>query len=487
MQCDVIILAAGKGTRLKSALPKVLHPLFDKPLLKHVLDSLCNMATCLLPDDQGALTIGRVVVVVGHGRAQVGEALAAWAREYPFSLETVVQDPQNGTGHAVLQAEPLLGSAGTVLVLSGDVPLLRPESLWALVQQHATRQQAITVMSTTLDNPTGYGRLLTPAEDAARLLGIVEEKDASPEQRAIGLVNGGVYTLQWPQVLPLLHQLQPNNAQGELYLTDTVGLALSQGLSVGHVPLLDSAELHGVNARADLSLCHAELNARTLARWQAEGVTIIDPASTWIGPDVMIGSDTTVYPNCWLSGQISIGHGNTIGPGTTLKGSVVTGDGTTIRQSWVEDSVLGHRVSIGPFAHLRGHSVIGNAVRIGNFVEVKHTHIADNTNAAHLSYLGDARLGRDVNIGAGTITANYDPIRQAKNLTELRDGVKVGCNAVLVAPLTVHENAVVAAGSVITDDVPAGDLAIARPRQSTITGWVDKTQAALAEPTPVTP
>lgn len=465
-QLDVVILAAGKGTRLKSDTSKVLHPLFGKPLLGHVLGQLRG------------LPVHHVAVVVGHQREAVEQFVAKQPTQ-SFALTTVHQSPQRGTGHAV-QCVKAAGAIQSrhVLVLSGDVPLIQPETLQQLWQQHTQSGTVVTVLGARLDNPTGYGRLLQ--NDAGQLIAIVEEKDASEAQRQVNLVNSGIYLLDWSVVAGLLDQLDANNAQGELYLTDVVGLAVQGEHVVSVSELTDATHMQGVNGRADLAQCHDTLQAITIERLQAAGVTIIDPASTWIGPDVVIGPDSVVYPGCYLSGTITMGSHCEIGPHTQVWGEVTTGDRVTINQSVIRDSVIANDVSIGPFAHLRNGANIGSNVRLGNFVEVKNSTLGERTNAAHLSYLGDAVIGSDVNMGAGSITANYDPVRDEKHQTVIESGVKVGCNSVLVAPVTVGENACVAAGSVITKDVDALALAITRPRQSAIAGWVSKVKQAVS-------
>ena len=454
-----IIMAGGKGTRLKSDLPKVLHPLFDKPLLKHVLDTLTLLDT---PPDEA-------IIITGHQAEQVNAAVAEWI--FPFEVRTVNQQPQLGTGHALQQVLHVLPADTDcrVLILSGDVPLVRPLTL----AQLANQSDDLTLAAAILANPTGYGRVLDRQGGGYV---IAEEKDCPPELKQVNLVNAGLYQAYWPKLAALLAQLGNQNAQGEYYLTDCVRLASEQGQKVGLVALVDPAEMIGVNTRADLTECHQLLNRRLISHWMAEGVTFIDPNSTWLGPDVQFAPDVTVYPNCWLTGHIAIGSGCQIGPNTTLTGQVTVGEHTAITQSVIHNSHLGDRVRVGPFAHIRQNSLVASDVRIGNFVEVKQSNIASHTNAAHLAYIGDANVGQNVNVGAGTITANYDPIRNIKSATHIHDGVKIGSNCVLVAPVTVGQNACVAAGSVITQNVAPGSLAIARERQRDIDGWVDKTR-----------
>lgn len=473
-ELKAVIMAAGKGTRLKSELPKVLHPLFGKPLLVRVLETL------------KALQPTEACVIVGHGREQVIETLNAFKVGYPVG--TVVQEPQLGTGHALLQVRQKLSDwavyKGDVLILSGDVPLLRPESLQALVQQHQSAKNDLTLLTATLDNPFGYGRVLTT--ESGTVSRIVEEKDASSAEKAVQVVNTGIYCLNWQKISPLLDKLSNQNAQGEFYLTDVIALAVAAGCPVGTAHLPEPNEMLGVNSRADLAQCHTVLNQRTLERLMAEGVTILSPGTTMIAPEVQMGADTTVLPGCFLQGDIHIGKRCAIGPHTTMSGTVEIADDVKVMHSVVRDAKIDSFTNIGPFAQLRDGVEISHHVNIGNFVEVKKAQIDHHTNAAHLAYLGDATLGTDVNIGAGTITANYDPIRDIKAQTTIEDGAKIGSNSVLVAPVRVGAKASVAAGSVITKDVKPGDLAIARGRQVEISGWVQRTQNGLssaADPT----
>ncbi|MDX2085261.1 MAG: bifunctional UDP-N-acetylglucosamine diphosphorylase/glucosamine-1-phosphate N-acetyltransferase GlmU [Candidatus Melainabacteria bacterium] len=483
-----IVLAAGKGTRLNSDLPKVLHPLMGKPLLQRVLETLCQ------------LSLSQITVVLGHGGSQVSDTLDALSLSTP--VHRIVQQPQLGTGHAiqcvkaVWHTPPLTSTPKTVLITAGDVPLIRPETLRTLLATHQQHHNHLTVLTATLTEAGSYGRvLLDGAPEAAALqspsasrsahspqvLRIVEAKDATPEELALQQVNTGIYVLDWETLSPLLDQLSANNAQKEFYLTDLIALAVGAGFRVGSCALDQPDEMLGVNSREDLALCHQVLNQWTLNRLMCQGVTVVDPDQTTICPEAEIGKDSVIEPGCVLQGAITIGEGCLLGPNSVLKGQVTVGRGSRVLASWIEDSAVGDYCSVGPFAHLRGQTVLANHVRIGNFVEVKNSQIAPHTNAAHLSYLGDATIGSHVNVGAGTITANYDAIRQIKHRTVIEDGVKIGSNSVLVAPVTLGANASVAAGSVITKDVLAGSLAIARQRQTTIENWVtDRQQSAAA-------
>lgn len=463
-----VIMAAGKGTRLKSDLPKVLHPLFGKPLLIRVLDTLSQ------------LHVQEACAIIGHGREQVGETLSAYQAHYP--VRSVVQEPQLGTGHALLQVRQKLNDwqafDGDVLILSGDVPLLEAQTLATLLQAHQTETNDLTVLVATMENPFGYGRVITEGKAVTR---IVEQKDATEAEKQVKAINTGIYCMNWQKISPLLEQLSSDNAQGEFYLTDVIALAVAAGYRVGLAHLDDPSEVLGVNSRIDLATCHEVLNQRTLTHLMAAGVTILHPASTFIGPEVTIGADSTVLPGCYLQGDITIGKRCTIGPHTTMSGTIQIADDVKVLQSSVRDANIGSFSSVGPFAQLRDGVEISHHVNIGNFVEVKKTRIDHHTNAAHLSYLGDAELGTDVNIGAGTITANYDPIRDIKERTIIEDGAKVGSNSVLIAPVTIGQNASVAAGSVITKNVEPWDLAIARGKQVEIKGWVQRVKNAATE------
>lgn len=460
--CDVIILAAGKGSRLKSSLPKVLHPLLGKPLLGHVI--------------QAALAVNpaKIMVVVGHGKEEVITYLNTLS--LPCPIETVIQSPQLGTGHALQQVQAQTSHlSDTVMLLSGDVPLLTADSLQALRATHHQAQAAITVLSAHVNNPTGYGRLLINQHDNSQptCAGIVEEKDATDEQRQIQDVNAGVYVYHWPTVAPLLSNLSSENAQQELYATDLVGLCNQTGQTVAVSQLHNPDEMQGVNTRVDLARSQALLQQQINTQWMLAGVTIVDPSSNWISPDVTLAQDVILQPGSQLLGHTTIGQHSTIGPWSTLTNATV-GNHTTITQSVVSDSTIGDYCQVGPFAHIRNQCELSHHVRLGNFVEAKATTIGEHSNAAHLSYLGNATLGSNVNMGAGSIIANYDPIREVKHHSTIGDGSKIGCNSVLVAPADVGKGTCVAAGSTITDKVNDDDLAVARSRQKNISHWVSR-------------
>jgi bifunctional UDP-N-acetylglucosamine pyrophosphorylase / glucosamine-1-phosphate N-acetyltransferase len=449
----VVILAAGKGTRMKSARPKVLHCASGLPLIEHVLraaDSL-NPAT--------------TVVIVGHMAEAVKEALA----KRP-GLRFALQEPQLGTGHALLQAEShLTGARGTLLLLSGDVPLLRAATLRALLARHEQQRAAATVLTARVDRPHGYGRIV---RDNGAIAAIVEEKDATPAERAIDEINSGIYAFDVAPLFPAVRTIAAANAQGEYYLPDLVRIYRARGLAVDAFPLDDAREILGVNSRKELADVTATLRTTRVDDVMAAGVTVVDPASAWIGPDVEIGQDTILHPNVYLEGRTRIGRGCEIHSSvrivdSTIDDAVVINNFCVILESRVR---AGARV--GPFAHIRPQSDVGDGAHIGNFVELKKTTVGSGTKASHLTYLGDATIGEKVNIGAGTITCNYDG--RTKHPTVIEDGAFIGSDSQLVAPVKVGKGAYVAAGSSITEDVPAGALGIARGRQVNKEGWVEK-------------
>lgn len=421
MEIKSVILAAGKGTRMKSETPKVLHKIFDKTLLGYVLDSVKSFSN-------------EAFVIVGHKAEVVTEFVN---KNYSFA-KTVLQTPQLGTGHAVSMVCPQLENFdGLVLILCGDTPLVREKTLKKFVDEHIASGADLSVMSTIFENPANYGRIIRRANGA--LEKIVEEKDATDTEKAVKEINAGIYCMNWAKIKPAFSQLTSSNAQGEYYLTDIIEWANLQGLSVQASVLEDSDEIYGINSRENLATATHLMNQRKLHELMANGVTIVDPASTWISQDTEIGSDTVVFP------------------GTYIEGS---------------NNKIGKNCKIGPFAHLRGDVEIADNVKIGNFVEVKKSKIGEHTNACHLTYIGDSELGANINIGAGTITANYNPLTKVKSKTVLKDNVKIGSNTVLVAPVTVEEGANVGAGSVITKNVPARALALTRGVLKVIEGWV---------------
>jgi len=436
-----IVLAAGKGTRMRSSLPKVLHRLGGRTMVAHVLEALAPLA----PE--------RIFVIVGHGAERVRAELADWP-----GVECVLQAEQRGTGHAVQQVLPLLaGYTGDVLVVNGDAPLLRPETLAAVVDAHRQAAARATILTARLVNPGGYGRVFLDGE--GRVVRVVEDRDCSDDERRNDRVNVGLYCFDWTALAAVLPGLASDNAQGEIYLPD----ALVPLAPAAQVELADTEEVHGINDRVQLAQAAAILNRRTLERLMRAGVTIVDPTRTTCDATVEAEPDCIVEPETHLRGDTRLGPGCRVGPGALLEDAQLEAE-VEVLYSVVRRTRVGARARIGPFAHLRDGAVVGADCRIGNFVELKNTVIGERTNAAHLSYLGDARLGDRVNIGAGTITANYDG--RNKHKTEIGDDARTGSHSVLIAPVKVGRGATVAAGSTIHEDVPDGALAIARVRQT---------------------
>lgn len=425
---------------MKSDLPKVLQPLAGSTLVERVLAS-CEH---LQPE--------RRLLIVGHQAERVESTLAAH-----HGLEFVLQQPQHGTGHAVQQLlEPLQGFKGQLLVLNGDVPLLRPETLEQLLEQHRRSGAAVTLLSARLADPTGYGRVVAAANGAVSA--IIEHRDCSAEQRLNNLTNAGIYCFDWPQLAAVLPRLASDNDQGELYLTDTIAM-LSPAM---HLEVADADEINGINDRLQLAQCEAVLQERLRRYWMAEGVSFTDPLSCTLSEGTRFGRDVVVEPQCHFRGVNTIAAGCRIGPGSLIENSRLE-TGVEVLYSVLRDVEVEQNCVIGPYAQLRAGAQLGAGSRIGNFVEVKNSRLGAGVKANHLSYLGDADLGAGVNVGAGTITANYDGVR--KHRTAIGAGSKTGANSTLVAPIRLGENVTVAAGSTLTDDVPAGALAFGRARQ----------------------
>ncbi len=453
----VLVLAAGLGKRMRSRRIKILHELAGRPMAAHVLEAA------------RALEPLRIVTVVGHQAGEVQEALRGLSDEF------VLQAEQRGTGHAVLQAAPLLRArkAATLVILNGDLPALRPGTLRTLVASHRRSGAALTLVTTELDGPSGYGRIVRG--NGGRVARIVEERDASPGERKIREVNAGIYCARASALLPELQRLRPTNAQGEYYLTDAVERLIARGQKVVALRVSDPEEVLGVNTRAELARAARLLYARKAAQLEEAGVTILDPARTWIDPRARVGRDSLLCPDVIIEGASVLGRGCVVRPGCRLV-SVVAGRDVEFRDhSIVLESRLGDGASVGPFAHLRPGSVLEERARVGNFVEVKKSRLGKGTKAPHLSYLGDADIGPGSNIGAGTITCNYDG--EKKNPTTLGKGVFIGSDTQLVAPVVLGDGAYVAAGTTVTRDVPAGALAIGRCEQKNIEGWVKRRRA----------
>ncbi|WP_316572793.1 bifunctional UDP-N-acetylglucosamine diphosphorylase/glucosamine-1-phosphate N-acetyltransferase GlmU [Neobacillus sp. YIM B06451] len=446
-----VILAAGQGTRMKSKLYKVLHPVCGKPMVEHVVDEISK------------LSVEEIVTIVGHGAEQVQEMLGE-------KCKYALQDQQLGTAHAVMQAASLLeGQEGTTLVVCGDTPLIRKETMEALFRHHTEQSAKATVLTANMENPAGYGRVVRNPDGHVEK--IVEHKDASEEERAITEINTGTYCFDNKALFAALQSVSNENAQGEYYLPDVVGILKGQGETVTAYLAENPDETLGVNDRVALSEAELLMRERINELHMRNGVTLIDPANTYIGVDIEIGRDTVIYPGTILSGKTVIGEECVIGPNSEID-SCEIGNKSVIRQSAAFKSSIGSNVNIGPFAHIRPDSALGNGVKIGNFVEIKKAVIGDSSKASHLSYIGDAEVGTDVNIGCGSITVNYDG--KNKFLTKIEDGVFIGCNSNLVAPVTIGKGAYVAAGSTITENVPPEALSLARARQVNKENYVQK-------------
>ncbi len=446
----VAILAAGRGTRMKSDLPKVLHKLGSTSLVERVLESSLSVKPL------------RRLVIVGYRGDLVQETLMEADKTGP-TLEFVEQKQQLGTGHAIQQLLPHLKDfSGDLLVLNGDVPLLRPETLKQLMELHKERRNGATILTAHLPNPQGYGRVFCDSHNVVKQ--IVEDRDCTKAQKQNHRINAGVYCFNWPALAQILPKLQADNDQQEYYLTDTV----KELKPVMAVDVDDFEEIIGVNNRKHLAQAYEILQIRVKDKWMAEGVTMINPDSTTIDDRVILEPDVVIEPQTHLRGHTFIGAGSRIGPGTWIENSQI-GREVTVLYSAISDSAVADGSRIGPYAHLRGGAEVGASCRVGNFVELKNTKMGDRSNAAHLSYLGDATLGEKVNIGAGTITANYDG--KNKHPTTIGDRSKTGSNSVLVAPVTLGEDVTVAAGSVVTEDVPDDSLVIARSHQVVKPGW----------------
>ena len=442
----VAVLAAGKGTRMKSDLPKVLQPLAGATLVERVLASCRSLAP------------QRQLLIVGHQAERVEASLASCS-----GLEFVVQQPQNGTGHAVQQLLPALADfEGDLLVLNGDVPLLREQTIADLLERHRASGAAVTLLTARLADPSGYGRVFANAD--GQVSAIVEHRDCSEAQRRNTLINAGIYCFNWRRLAAVLPQLRSDNDQGELYLTDTVAM-LSPAM---HVEVADADEINGINDRLQLAQCEAVIQDRLRCHWMREGVTFVDPASCTLSDGTRFGRDVVVEPQCHFRRDSVIGSGCRIGPGSLIDNARL-GDRVEVVYSVVRDAEVAEGCVIGPFAQLRPGAELGADCRVGNFVEIKNSRIGSGSKVNHLSYIGDADLGANVNVGAGTITANYDGVR--KHRTVIGAGSKTGANSVLVAPIELGVNVTVGAGSTLTKDVPAGALAIGRARQLVKENW----------------
>ncbi|WP_377887151.1 bifunctional UDP-N-acetylglucosamine diphosphorylase/glucosamine-1-phosphate N-acetyltransferase GlmU [Alkalihalobacillus sp. R86527] len=446
-----VVLAAGQGTRMKSKLYKVLHPVCGKPMVEHVVDQL------------NALELKNIVTVVGHGAELVSEQLGKRS-------EYVLQEEQLGTAHAVMQAKDILSDKdGVTLVVCGDTPLITKETMDSLLSYHEEQTAKATILTAKADNPFGYGRIIRDENGSVQR--IVEQKDANEAEQNVTEINTGTYCFDNKTLFETLQLVNNENSQGEYYLPDVVEILQQQGEVVAAYQTADFNETMGVNDRVALSRAEQAMKKRINEKHMRNGVTLIDPDATYISPDATIGQDSVIYPGTTISGEVVIGNETVIGPNSEIKDSKV-GSNSVVKQSVVHNSEVGNDVTIGPFAHVRPSSEIHDGVKIGNFVEVKKSVMGEGSKASHLSYIGDAEIGKEVNLGCGSITVNYDG--KNKYLTKVEDGAFIGCNVNLIAPVNVGKGAFVAAGSTITDDVPEQALSIARSRQTNKEDYASK-------------
>ena len=452
-----VIMAAGHGTRMKSKTPKVLHQIFDRAMVAHC-------ATTLV--DAGA---NHLIVIVGHGRELVQKEVESW-NFAGVTISIAVQEEQLGTGHAAKIAVPYLNTTDqNIVVMYGDTPLVRSETITQLVDSHVSNNRALTMVSTIVPDNFGYGRMVRDSN--GKLLKIVEEKDATDTERTISEINPGLYCYSKEPFTTSLGQIQNNNAQSEYYITDTIEILLQAGQSVDAIVIPTYEDFLGVNNRVQLASVTKTIQQRINHMHMLNGVTMLNPDTTYISMDVRIGADTIIYPNTTLAGATHIGEACHIGPNSTLR-DVTIGDATTISTSTATSTTIGNETSVGPYAYLRPGTKLGNKVKIGDFVEVKNATFGDGSKASHLSYIGDASIGSDVNLGCGIITVNYDG--KHKHQTIVEDNAFVGCNSNLVAPVTVGHGAYVAAGTTVTKNVAPDALAIGRVRQETKENWQSK-------------
>ncbi len=446
---NAIILAAGEGKRMKSAKSKVLHEISFQPLVKWVIDATADAE--------------KQIVVIGHCGNQVRDALEN-------SVEFVEQKQRLGTGHAVMQAKSYIENYdGEILIITGDTPLITRETLSNAYKFHKESGNSVTVLTAEVDNPYGYGRIIRDSADNVKR--IVEQKDASEEEKHITEINSGIYFFDAKELLFSLEKLTNDNSQGEYYLTDTLEIIRNKGLKIGAFVVEDSDEILGINDRIQLAEAQAIMQNRIVKKHLVNGVTFIAPETAYIGKDVEIDCDTIIMPNTIIKGKTKIGSNCIIGPNAQITDSEIA-DNVEFNSSVIMQSRVGENTTIGPFAYIRPNSKIGKNIKIGDFVEIKNATINDNTKVSHLTYVGDADVGKNVNFGCGTVLVNYDGTKKYRSTIE--DNAFIGCNTNLVSPVNVKENAFIAAGSTITDDVPENSLAIARARQVVKTDWKRK-------------
>jgi bifunctional UDP-N-acetylglucosamine pyrophosphorylase / glucosamine-1-phosphate N-acetyltransferase len=453
----VVVLAAGEGTRMRSQTPKVLHCLLGRPLLGHVLHAVAPLAPA------------STTVVVGHGRDRV----TSWLATSHEQVDAVVQDPQHGTGHAVrIALEQRPSPCATIVVLLGDTPLLTSSSLHALLRTHQEREAAATVLTASVPDPTGYGRVVR--DEDGQVAAIVEQRDADEATLRISEINSGIFVFDRDALLQALGRIDRDNSQGEEYLTDAVAVLRSTGHSVAAHQVEDAREVLGVNDRAQLAAARALLRDRINHRWMLDGVGIVDPSSTWIDVDVSLAADSVVHPQTVLRGATAVAGGAEVGPGCVLTDTEVA-EGAVVSFTTADGARIGPGARVGPYTYLRPGTVLGPQTRAGAFVEMKNAVLGTSAKVPHLSYVGDAEIGEGANIGAASIFVNYDGV--AKHRTVVGRHARVGSDSMLVAPVTIGDGAYTAAGSVITDDVPPGAMAVARGKQRTILGWVARRRA----------
>ena len=450
MSFSLVVLAAGEGKRMKSEKSKVVFKVCGKEMVNRVID------------EAKVAGVDKACVIVGHKAQMVMDAVGERA-EFAF------QHVQLGTGHAVMQAKDFIQDSENVLILSGDTPLISSDTLKSLMHSHIENNNSCTVLTATVDNPFGYGRIIRDGNENVDR--IVEQKDANNDEASVREINSGMYCFNSKSLLSALDKLTNNNAQGEYYLTDTLSIIKASGLKVGAYTTLNSCEISGVNDRVQLADAEKEMRHRINARYALNGVTIIDIDNTYIEDDVVIGQDTVIYPGTTIEKGSVIGKNVLIGQNCRIVNSTI-GDGCDVYYSTMIDSKVGENTHVGPYAYLRPNSTVGSNCKVGDFVELKNAQLGDGTKASHLTYIGDATVGCNVNFGCGTVIVNYDGKNKYK--TTIGDNAFIGCNSNLVSPVKVNDNAYIAAGSTITEEVPEGSLAIARSRQVIKTDWTDK-------------